>query len=80
MVSPSSGRHDRVRKRPGYQKHAAEYWIVDPDARLIERWRGTDERPEISASRFTWQPAEDVPAFALELDVFFSDVFRDDPA
>ena len=77
VVSPSSGRHDRVRKRPGYQKHATEYWIVDPDARLFERWRGADERPEISATLFSWQPADDVPAFVLDLDVFFNDVFSD---
>lgn len=80
VISPSSGRHDRVRKRPGYQKHAAEYWIVDPDARLFERWRAGDERPEISAERFTWQPGSDVPAFALDLDAFFGDVFREELA
>src|SRR5437763_4522810 len=39
VLSPSSGRNDRVKKRPGYQRHVPEYWIVDIDARLIERWR-----------------------------------------
>jgi len=39
VLSPSSGRHDRVRKRPLYQRHVPDYWIVDNDARLVERWR-----------------------------------------
>src|SRR5581483_10973199 len=32
VLSPSSARHDRVRKRPLFQRHVPEYWIVDIDA------------------------------------------------
>jgi Uma2 family endonuclease len=78
VVSPSSGRHDRVRKRPKYQRHAQEYWIVDPDARLIERWRADDDRPEICSTQFTWQPPADVPPFVLDLEQMFADVYRED--
>jgi hypothetical protein len=31
-----------------------EYWIVDLDARLIERWTPADERPEILRERLAW--------------------------
>lgn len=79
VLSPSSGRHDRVRKRPKYQKHVQEYWIVDPDARLIERWRSGDERPEICTAQFAWQPPADVPAFALDIEQLFADVYREEP-
>ena len=75
VVSPSSGRHDRVRKRPKYQKHTQEYWIVDPDARLFERWRPGEDRPEICVDAFAWQPPDHVPAFTLDVDQFFADVF-----
>jgi Uma2 family endonuclease len=75
VVSPSSGRHDRVRKRPKYQRHADEYWIVDPDARLLERWRPGDERPEISAEGFVWLPNADVPPFTIDVEAFFAGVF-----
>ena len=75
VVSPSSGRHDRVRKRPKYQRHADEYWIVDPDARLLERWRPGDDRPEISAERFVWLPNADVPPFTIDIETFFAVVF-----
>ena len=79
VVSPSSGRHDRVRKRPKYQKHVQEYWIVDPDARLIERWRSGDDRPEICAAQFAWQPPADVAPFTLDVEAFFADVYREEP-
>ncbi len=79
VISPSSGRHDRVRKRPKYQKHVQEYWIVNPDARLIERWRPEDDRPEICAAQFTWQPPADVAPFALDVEAFFADVYREEP-
>lgn len=79
VVSPSSGRHDRVRKRPKYQKHTPEYWILDPDARLFERWRAGDERPEISVDQFVWLPSADAPAFTLDIEAFFADVFREEP-
>jgi Uma2 family endonuclease len=38
-----------------------EYWIVDLDARVVERWRPTDERPEMLIEELRWQPdgAED---------------------
>ena len=75
VVSPSSGRHDRVRKRPKYQQHAQEYWIVDPDARLIERWRSGDERPEICVDAFVWQPPDAATPFTLDVEQFFDDVF-----
>jgi hypothetical protein len=34
----------------------AEYWIVDADARLIERWTPTDVRPEILDVTAVWAP------------------------
>ena len=75
VVSPSSGRHDRVRKRPKYQQHTQEYWIIDPDARLFERWRAGDERPEICVDAFAWEPPDAVTAFTLDIERFFADVF-----
>ena len=48
VLSPSTARYDRLVKRRRYQRAGTrEYWIVDPDARLVERWHPDDERPEI---------------------------------
>ena len=80
VVSPSSGRHDRVRKRPKYQRYVDEYWIVDPDARLFERWRAGDERPEVSVTQFTWLPSEGASAFVLDIERFFAEVFGEETA
>ena len=74
IVSPSSARYDRQLKRRRYQKALVpEYWIVEPDARLVERWRPEDLRPEILGETLTWQPD---PAHApLEIDLV--EMFRE---
>ena len=74
VLSPSSSRHDRVRKRPLYQRHVPEYWIVDLDARLIERWRTGDDRPEIIDSSLEWWPAGASAWFLLDVERFFGEV------
>lgn len=74
VLSPSSGRHDRVTKRPLYLRHVAEYWIVDTDARLIERWTPGDARPEVVAGQFRWNPPGAALPFELDLVAFFARV------
>lgn len=74
VVSPSSARFDRVVKRPKYQLLASEYWIVDLDARIVERWRRDDARPEILTERLTWRPDDQRSPFELDLYAFFRQV------
>jgi len=75
IVSPSSARRDRGKKRELYQRfRVAEYWIVDPVAQLIERWRPEDERPEILTDAIEWQPSGKYPALRIELPAFFAKV------
>src|SRR6185312_12215292 len=48
ILSRSTARADRTVKRQKYQGEGVpEYWIVDGDARLVERWRPADDRPEV---------------------------------
>ena len=55
ILSPSTASRDRGRKRLIYQRlGVGEYWIVDPDSRLIECWRPGDTRPEIVTATLTW--------------------------
>jgi len=77
VLSPSSSRYDRVVKRPLYQAHVPEYWIVDLDARLVERWRPNEERPEVLSQRLVWAPAGATESLELNLELFFARVFRD---
>lgn len=77
VLSPSSGRIDRVRKRPGYQAHVSEYWIVDIHALAVERWRPGDTRPEVVVEVLEWRPAGARGAFRLDLERFFKRVAGD---
>ena len=76
IVSPSTAFGDRNRKWPEYQKkRIPEYWIVDLDARIVERWRPDDSRPEVLSIQLGWQPGKDIPALSIELPAYFTRVF-----
>ena len=72
VISPSSARADRYRKRHLYQSEdVPEYWIVDPDARFVERWRPGDDAPEIVVESLAWTPQEDVEPLVIDLAALF---------
>ena len=74
VLSPSTARGDRTVKRRFLQRQGVpEYWIVDPYARLVERWRPEDERPEIVIGSLGWQPRADVPPLVMDLPALFAD-------
>lgn len=61
-LSPSTARYDRGVKRRFYQRAGVpEYWIVDIDGGVVERWRPGDERPEVLDRELTWAPGDAVP-------------------
>ena len=72
VLSPSTARLDRHLKRRLYQRYGVEeYWIVDLDARVVERWLQHEERPEIVTEELRWHPAAAVQPFVLSLPGFF---------
>ena len=72
VLSPSTARADRHLKRRLYQREGVpECWIVDLDARLIERWCPGDERAELLADEVLWQPDAGVPPLLIELTLLF---------
>ena len=75
VLSQSSAGHDRVRKRPAYQRNVSEYWIVDLDARVVERWQPNDERPAILSETLEWLPTGAQAPFRIDLVDFFDRVF-----
>ena len=78
-LSPSTARYDRRKKRPMFQSEGVpEFWIVDVDARIIERWRPTDTRPEVLTDSLTWQPPFDIPPLVIDLDAYFAEVWEED--
>jgi Uma2 family endonuclease len=75
ITSPSTARADRLRKRTIYQSQGVpEYWIVDLDARVVERWRPGDERPEILADTVAWAPRADATPLEIDLPRYFASV------
>jgi Uma2 family endonuclease len=75
VLSPNTARHDRFTKRRLYQARGVpEYWIIDLDARLIERWKPDQERPDIIADKLAWQPDPSRPPLELDLPAYFADV------
>jgi len=75
VLSPSTARFDRVLKRQRYQRLGVEYWIVDCDARVVERWLPGDARPEVLTETVAWvtSPATDAPC-VIDLGRLFVEV------
>lgn len=76
VLSPGTARYDRLIKRRRYQRAGvAEYWIMDLDARVVERWRPEDERPEILSERLEWRPDPAIEPLVIELAGLFEEVW-----
>lgn len=78
VISPSTARADRITKRRLYQRERVpEYWIVDLDARVVERWRPGDDRPELLSERIDWQPAAELSPLSVSLPAYFRKVLQE---
>jgi Uma2 family endonuclease len=78
VLSPGSVRHDRVTKRRYYQQGGVpEYWIIDQDGQVIERWQREDERPEVLDAEIVWRPAGATEPLAIDLPALFRSVLDD---
>ncbi|HUL69771.1 MAG TPA: Uma2 family endonuclease [Gemmatimonadales bacterium] len=76
VLSPGTARYDRLIKRRRYQRAGVpEYWIVDLDARVVERWRPVDERPEILSETIEWKPDPAADGLVVDLPVLFAEVW-----
>ena len=74
MLSPSTARYDRVVKRGKFQRAGVpEYWAVDLDACVVERWRPGDERPEVVSESLTWHPVATAEPLVLDLPTLFAE-------
>jgi Uma2 family endonuclease len=79
VLSPGTAGRDRGKKREIYQKAGvAEYWIVDIDSRLVERWLPGDKRPEIVRRKLTWWADGDGPELTLDVNSLLAGLPRPD--
>lgn len=76
VLSPSTAKDDRVRKRHLYQRVGVPvYWIVDLDARVVEEWTPDAARPHVIDDKLVWQPDPAVPALEIGLAEYFARVW-----
>jgi Uma2 family endonuclease len=75
VLSSSTARTDRLRKRRLYQRERVpEYWIVDVDARVVERWRANEDIGTVLAETLVWQPDPANQPLTIDLAQYFRDV------
>ena len=78
VLSPATARADRVAKRRLFREEGvAEYWIVDPDSRTVERSTPDDPRPEILAERLEWFPEGASESLVVDLVDYVARVLDD---
>jgi Uma2 family endonuclease len=77
-LSPSTARYDRGLKRRFYQRAGVpEYWIVDIDAQVVERWRSGDARPEVLDTELAWSPLDTSAPLVVSLPALFAGIPED---
>lgn len=76
VLSPSTARVDRVKKRESYARHGVpEYWVVDCDARLIEVTRpGDPSRVELYDRELRWHPTGAPEPLVIDVAGYFARV------
>lgn len=75
VASPRSRQRDRVIKRRFFQRVAVpEYWIVDLDEQIVERWRPRADTCEDLRTQLTWQPDPALAPLVIDLIDVFAEV------
>jgi Uma2 family endonuclease len=75
VLSRSTRTRDRTVKRALYQAQGIpEYWIIDTDARVVERWRAESTAAECLPQSLIWQPVASVPPLVIDIVAYFEAV------
>jgi Uma2 family endonuclease len=75
VLSPSTGRADRVVKRALYRAEGiAEFWIVDLDSRTFERSTPADSRIDVLDERVEWMPDGASAPLVIDVAAYFAAV------
>jgi hypothetical protein len=54
-----------------------EYWVVDVDARIIERWNPEGATPMALRTTLEWQPAGARNPLTIDLGSLFEEIWSD---
>ncbi|MGH9260812.1 MAG: Uma2 family endonuclease [Acidimicrobiales bacterium] len=73
VLSPSTVRTDRGRKRALYQEQGVgEYWVVDPEEGAVEIWRPGAMVASVQRDRVLWRPESAVEPLVIDLAGLFA--------
>lgn len=74
VPSQSDPLYDYQTKRTLYVANGvSDYWVLNPEARNLSRWRGAADPGEVLSARVEWQPAGMPEPFVLDLPRFFDE-------
>ena len=78
VLSASSVRADRVVKRALYRDEGVnEYWVIDLDARAVERSTPNDSNVDTATETLSWHPNGATSALVIDLKRYFANVLDD---
>jgi Uma2 family endonuclease len=78
VLSPSTAQYDRVTKRRRYQRSGIPaYWIIDPDARVVEVWSPRATKPVIVDATLSWVPPGPDATLTIDLPGYFREVWAE---
>lgn len=78
VISPGSVTTDRVEKRDYYMSAGVpDYWVVDVDARVVERWNSDRATPLVERRSMDWRPAGARTPLTIELPQLFEQIWSD---
>jgi Uma2 family endonuclease len=77
VLSPSTARLDRVVKRALYRDEGVpEFWVVDMDARTIEKSTPNDLRVDVFDERIEWMPEGASVPLVIDVGAYFTEVLE----
>jgi len=76
VESPSNPTLDYQVKRPLYLKEGVEYWIANPTARVVSRWKGVADAGEILSERIEWRLPGQPEALTIAIQELYDEALR----
>ncbi|MDQ6611474.1 MAG: Uma2 family endonuclease [Gemmatimonadota bacterium] len=73
VASPNALYDYQIKRNLYLRENVGEYWIVNPDARNVSRWRGSDDPGEVLSRELRWHPEGMATEFVLNLAEFFTE-------
>lgn len=78
VLSPTTRRADRLDKRVVYrEERVPDYWMVDLDARAIERSTPLSAQADVIGEQLEWMPLGTSVPFVLNVQSYFARVLAD---